>query len=187
MTKPLLLVLAFLGFVGPVDFAVRNAVQDMRGPALEPVMKFCSSSGKPATVMGLLLGIAVLGGPSGVLTARLALLTAVPVNLTVEGLKRATYRARPDGEHKRSNASFPSSHAANAFALAAVFASRRPRWALVFYLLAAAVGFSRIYLDRHFLSDVLVGAIIGLLGAALVTRWMAARAARHAERPANAS
>ena len=183
MILPLLSLLAFLGFVGPVDYAVRDAVQGIRGPALEPVMKFLTSSGKPATVTGLLLAIAVLGGPSGVETARLALLTAVPVNLTVEGLKRATYRVRPDGEHKRSNASFPSSHAANAFALAAVFAARRKRLAILFYLLASLVGFSRIYLDRHFLSDVLVGAIIGLAWTAIVTRWWVAWKARR-EQPA---
>ena len=94
------------------------------------------------------------------------------MNLAVEGLKRLTYRARPDGEHKRSNAAFPSSHAANAFALAAVLARRWRRAAPALWLLAALIAFSRIYLNRHFTSDAVVGSVIGLVGAwAVHAEW----------------
>ena len=161
--KLLLLWIAFLGPLQGVDDAVRQAVQGVRTPAVDPVMHFATDVGKPVTVMALLLGLAVLGGPNGVETARLALLTAAPTNLVVEVVKRASNRARPDGERKRSNASFPSSHAANAFALAAVFARRRRRWAPLFWGLAALVAFSRVWLDRHFLTDVLAAALIGIL------------------------
>jgi undecaprenyl-diphosphatase len=107
----------------------------------------------------------------GVETAQTALLVLAPTNLIVEGLKRVTDRTRPDGEHKRSNASFPSSHAANIFALAVVLGRRWRRavpWLLVVALL---VGISRVYLNRHWTSDVVAGAAIGALTAVLVTRW----------------
>jgi membrane-associated phospholipid phosphatase len=170
MTRALILVLALLGPVEGLDWGVQRAVQNLRSPALEPAMRFASSAGKPATVFGLLLGIAVLGGSSGVETARLALLAAAPTNLVVEGLKRLTDRTRPDGEHRPSNSSFPSSHAANAFALAAVFAFRRPRVQPWVWLIAAVIAFSRVYLNRHFMSDVVVGAAIGIASAWAVGR-----------------
>lgn len=168
--------LLFLGPIEDLDVAVRHAVQTHRAAALEPAMQFATHAGKPATVLGLLLGVAVFGGPAGVATARAALLTAAAVNLVVEVLKRSTDRWRPDGEHKPSNASFPSSHAANAAALAFVFGRRWPRLAWLFGLLAAWVAVSRIWLDRHYLSDVVVGVAIGVAGAWGVARLMETRA-----------
>ena len=107
-----------------------------------------------------------------------ALLALAPTNLVVETLKRTVNRTRPDGEHKRSNASFPSSHSANAFALAWVLARRWKRLAPLFWISASTVAISRLYLNRHYLSDVVVGALIGILSAWLVMRWMKGRRRR---------
>jgi undecaprenyl-diphosphatase len=173
-----LLVAAFLGPVGDLDRAVRDAVQAGRRPALEGPMRTLTAIGRPVIVLGGLAAIAVLDRSAGPRTARDALLALAPTNALVEGLKRLTFRPRPDGEHRRSNAAFPSSHAANAFALAAVLARRwrRAGWGL--FPFAAAVAASRMYLDRHWLSDVVVGTAIGLASAWLVARLLRARAAR---------
>jgi undecaprenyl-diphosphatase len=128
-------------------------------------MRALTDIGKPPVVMGALLVIAAFGGPAGPPTVRYALATLAGTNLCVEGLKRLVNRPRPDGEHKRSNASFPSSHAANAFALAWALRQRWPRLTPLFLAFAAAVAFSRVYLDRHYVSDVVVGALIGVLWA----------------------
>jgi undecaprenyl-diphosphatase len=98
-----------------------------------------------------------------------AALALLPVNAAVELLKYAVDRTRPDGEHERKNSSFPSSHAANAFAIAAVLARRWRRAAIPAWLAASVVAFSRVYLDRHWLSDV-----IGALALALAGAWAAA-------------
>ena len=63
--------------------------------------------------------------------------------------------------------SFPSGHTIGAFALytvlAMIFAERRPRFGILFALLGASVGISRIFLVQHFLADVLFGALLGIL------------------------
>jgi undecaprenyl-diphosphatase len=59
--------------------------------------------------------------------------------------------------------SMPSGHAATSFAGAVVLTYMLPRGAPLFFLLAAAIGFSRVYVGVHYPSDVLVGALLGTL------------------------
>lgn len=66
--------------------------------------------------------------------------------------------------------SFPSGHTVTAFALTFFISSltgtsNRSWW---FCLLAIMIGFSRIYLGQHYMIDVYVGSIIGVLTALLV-------------------
>ena len=158
-----------------LDAWTQHATQSSRSPRLDHVAHAATEVGTPATVLGALLGIALFTGAPGPATARYALAVLVPLNATVEVIKRVTDRTRPDGRHTPSNASFPSSHAANAFALAAVLGRRWRRGVPVFWVAAAVVGWSRIYLNRHFLSDVLGAAILGVAFAWLVARWFRSR------------
>ncbi|MEI7885424.1 MAG: phosphatase PAP2 family protein [Clostridia bacterium] len=61
-----------------------------------------------------------------------------------------------------SDYSFPSGHSMSAFAAATVLFSIHPRWVLA-YFLAGCIAFSRLYLLVHYPSDVLAGALIGIL------------------------
>ena len=69
------------------------------------------------------------------------------------------------GVEQHSNFSFPSGHTAAAFCLyfsLALVVNRR--WAsLSFFVIALLVGLSRVYLSQHFLEDIYVGSIIGIL------------------------
>ena len=75
--------------------------------------------------------------------------------------------------------SLPSGHATAAFALAGVLAAEgRERWPAtnrvtgpVGYAVAALVAASRIYHDRHWASDVVLGAGIGATAGAVVARY----------------
>ena len=161
--------------IGQLDLEVRSLVQRGRHPALEGVMS-ASSHGLEGWRLAAVLGaIALLDRAAGPATVGLALVAAVPTNLTVEGLKRLVQRARPNGKPSRSNSSFPSSHAANAFALAVILSRRWRRGWPVFLALALVVAYSRMYLDRHYLSDVVAGAAIGAASAALTVRWLGDR------------
>lgn len=74
--------------------------------------------------------------------------------------------------------SFPSGHSTTAFALAAVIGLIAPRWFYPGLLFGAAVALSRVTEGVHYPSDVIAGAIVGLLGAYAVRalfarpRWM---------------
>ena len=83
------------------------------------------------------------------------------------------------GRHgRRLYGSFPSGHSAAAFALATVVALqyRHRAWVPVMaYTIAAGVGLSRMTMDQHWASDVVVGAVIGHLVARLVVNNHARR------------
>jgi membrane-associated phospholipid phosphatase len=69
------------------------------------------------------------------------------------------------GVSNYSGNSFPSGHSASAFALYLSIAMLTENKLLKFamFLLASVVAFSRIYLSQHFLQDVCVGSLIGVL------------------------
>jgi membrane-associated phospholipid phosphatase len=61
-----------------------------------------------------------------------------------------------------ASASFPSSHAATAFAAAVAVGLVHPRLRRPLLAMAAVVALSRVYLGVHYLFDVVVGTLIGI-------------------------
>jgi undecaprenyl-diphosphatase len=64
--------------------------------------------------------------------------------------------------------SFPSGHTAVAFSAATVLTAFVPRAAPAFFLLAVAIGYSRIYIGVHWPLDVVGGAVVGTATALLL-------------------
>ena len=82
------------------------------------------------------------------------------------------------GLRRDDQGSLPSAHATAAFALAAVLSAESARqwhhagWVgPVAYTGAATAGIARVYLNKHWLSDVLAGAGIGICAGLLVTHF----------------
>lgn len=90
--------------------------------------------------------------------------TAIALNLVViQGLKYSIAEPRPDGS---SNNSFPSGHTATAFMGAHIFhkeyGHRSPFYSIAGYMLASVTGVYRQLNNRHWISDVMAGAGIGI-------------------------
>jgi undecaprenyl-diphosphatase len=182
--RTLLLALALLGPVEQLDRATAAAVQGLRRPGLEAPMRAATRWGRPAAVAAVLALVVDAAAGTGWGHVAVAAVGVAGTNLVVEGLKLAVGRPRPDGDRNRANSSFPSSHAANAFAAACVLARRWRRGNAAFLALALVVAFSRMYLNRHFLSDVVAGAVIGAAFAWLAGHWLQGRLDGAGARPA---
>jgi undecaprenyl-diphosphatase len=115
----------------------------------------------------------------------LFLAIAVP-GLVVTIAKRIIGRARPlfsDGDAflyhvllwRPSYASLPSGHATTAFAALFAFGVLWPKLRPLLWTYAVMVALSRVMLAAHYPSDVVAGAIAGLIGTVLVRDWLAAR------------
>jgi membrane-associated phospholipid phosphatase len=72
-------------------------------------------------------------------------------------------------------ASLPSAHAITAFALAFAVGAVWPRARAAMMVYAVLIALSRLVLLAHHPSDVVAGALIGVVGAMLVRYWFAAR------------
>ena len=127
----------------------------------------------------LLLCMAMLFRPQYRQVAWLCLAALLLTTVLVEGvIKRIIRRPRPYITHgpvdiapplPRST-SFPSGHTASSMACARILATIDPWVGFAVFVYAALIGFSRIYLRTHYVSDVLAGGVIGLL-CAEAARW----------------
>jgi len=88
-------------------------------------------------------------------------------------LKYTTRRERPDGSGKNS---FPSGHAADTFAFATAL-ERHLNWkySIIGYTFASYVAISRLPANRHWLSDAVFGASVGIIAGRTVTSHEAER------------
>ncbi|GAB3177929.1 phosphatase PAP2 family protein [Telluribacter humicola] len=88
--------------------------------------------------------------------------------------KVAPWLHKVEGVQMYQNGSFPSGHTTSAFALFAMlaFMSRTP-WLKALYLVPAAmVGYSRMYLLQHFMIDVYVGSMLGVVSSVLLNYYI---------------
>jgi membrane-associated phospholipid phosphatase len=102
-------------------------------------------------------------------------------------IKRLIGRARPYvGAHddpfsympfiwRPDYASMPSGHSTTAAAAAIAIGAIWPRARLVVWLYALIIMSARVLMNVHHPSDVIAGALVGVIGALMIRRWFAAR------------
>ena len=159
--------------LGSIDRAVYSAIASVQAPLLDvPVRRLSRAADHSGLWLGIAAALAAAGGPSGRRAALRGVL-AIGVSSTVvnAGVKSLSRRRRPDRagagvpgvRHVRmpSSASFPSGHAASAFAFATAIGREKPWLALGLRFLAAGVAYSRIHTGVHYPGDTVVGALIG--------------------------
>jgi undecaprenyl-diphosphatase len=143
---------------------------------LNPVFEALSYAGTYGAVwLGIGLVLALVAHRRAIFIWTLAAFAVA--ELSTDLLKATIPRSRPhvDALVPRPHThSFPSGHAAIAFACATVLGAAAPRLRAPLYVLAAAIAWSRAYDGVHYPLDVLAGAIIGAaLGYGLVRLWRA--------------
>jgi membrane-associated phospholipid phosphatase len=74
-----------------------------------------------------------------------------------------------------SYASFPSGHSQTAFAIALSFAFLFPRWRRPLIAVAVVVAFSRVGVDAHYFTDIVVGSLWGAWFTIMTRDWFARR------------
>ncbi len=160
-----------------VDQDIKQWVRDHRSSSSEDIFKAITHLGDGVVLIGLMTALYVSGEVSDNnslrMTALLSLESWLTTGIIVRGLKSVVGRARPwTGESSHSFhsfstksrfASFPSGHASSAFAVATVIAdqSKKAYIDILAYSLATLVAISRVHIDKHWASDILVGSAIG--------------------------
>lgn len=116
-------------------------------------------------------------------------ISAVLTAGAVELVKRTTHEIRPDGS---DDLSFPSGHTATAFASAEFLRQEykdvSPWYGIAGYAAATATGALRMYNNKHWFSDVVAGAGLGILStkaAYWVYPWMQRKLFRDTNRHAS--
>lgn len=163
----------FLVYMNTLDRNILDFIQrNMRNSFVDSIMPFITALGDAGIVWIILCIILLITKKyrkAGIVCALSLIITAI----LGEGIiKNIIQRARPfmSDENlvlliaKPKTFSFPSGHTASSFAAAAALAGYIKPYGKLFFIPAALIAFSRLYLYVHFPSDVIAGIILGIVG-----------------------
>ncbi|QND68448.1 phosphatase PAP2 family protein [Mesorhizobium loti] len=162
-----------------MDAALTHWINAAAGisPFLDKAMIAASQIGVPLMVLGVALQWWVKADRYHVrhaaLSAGLAFLLGLAIN---QFILLFAHRIRPYDAgvthlfiSPSADWSFPSDHATATVAIVAAFAMQGlPRRTIVLSIMAFLICWSRIYIGTHYLTDVIGGAVTGVLGAVVV-------------------
>lgn len=153
------------------DISILWAIQSIKCAFLDVAMAFFSYAGEKGAIW-IVLSIILLAIKK-TRTAGIAVLCAMAIGLLLGefGIKILVCRPRPFVTFpelpmnivKPSGYSFPSGHTTSSFAATTVISIRYKKFATPALLLAALIGFSRLYNCVHYPTDVICGALLGVI------------------------
>jgi membrane-associated phospholipid phosphatase len=168
-----------------LDEPAQRFFQENRSSQSDDIAQAFRHFGQPevfGTVTVGLVGAGLLSGNHELTRAGGRLAASIVLSgVTTAGFKLAIGRTRPnegkgafDFHPFSGEDAMPSGHTSAAFAMATSLADDIHRtWASVgLYTIATGVGWSRMNDDKHWLTDVVAGAIVGITSAKLINgRW----------------
>jgi undecaprenyl-diphosphatase len=167
------------------DDTVREFMMQHQDPAVRNFMRYVSLFGDwplHAAVGLILLGLAWRRGSEEWTRIFLAMLLAMLLAGVADTVIKRTFpRARPSvqtdtrwGGPRFSSKyqSFPSGHVGASAAFFGVLLIARRRIGLVCLAFPILIGFSRMYLGAHYLSDVMCAAVLGIFCALVVAHFL---------------
>lgn len=147
-------------------------LQTIHTPLLDKILAFITSLGN-AGIIWIVLAVVLLILPktrkTGIIVAAALLMDLILCNLI---LKNLVARVRPYDVNtaiailikKPLDFSFPSGHTAASFAaMTALFLAKMKKAWIAALVLAVLIAFSRLYFYVHYPTDVLGGAVVGIL------------------------
>ncbi len=163
-----------LSWLEKINHGLQNPFFDW----LLPLISMAGGGGMIWIVFSLVL---LTSGRSGTKKVAILMLMSLFISFLAgeEGLKHYFQRPRPfetipDVDllvKPPGSYSFPSGHAANAFASGLVLARMIPVLAWPVLILAALMAFSRVYVGVHYPLDVIAGSLLGAACALLVLKF----------------
>ncbi|MFH1296654.1 MAG: phosphatase PAP2 family protein [Bacteroidota bacterium] len=172
------------------DGPIQEWVQANRSPSLDQISRYLfepiGSGVYSLSAMGVLYGCGLIWHDDRAkLTALKGVEAFVLAGITSQIIKHLTHRHRPnqdeppkpeewDGPFQGFDyTAFPSGHATTAFAIATVVATsyQQTIWVpIVCYTLATGAALSRVYDNKHWVSDVVLGSVVGFAIGKLVIK-----------------
>jgi undecaprenyl-diphosphatase len=153
----------------------------LRCNLLDMVMPFITHLGSAGGTIAIVMATALAGfitkDPSTTKAGIGAALSLFLCSSVIQVLKKKVNRPRPQFLVEGLKAfdvpicpySFPSGHTGAALAISLTIYSYLPAFGTVLIALSILIGFSRVYLGVHFVSDVLAGGLIGGLISLILT------------------
>jgi len=166
-------ILLFLNLLTPYDTALFLEINQYRIAAIESFLLLWTNGGTYLFMSLIVIVLWIKGEKNPAIYLALGLIVDA---ILVSDLKIMIHRPRPYEvlpimplELAENLRSLPSGHTATAFLSAMILSRFYSKYLVVFFLIAASIGFSRVYIGVHYPLDVIVGAITGcLLGIIMV-------------------
>ncbi len=155
-----------------IDHQIADYIRDnYNSKSLNFAMQGVTTFGDAEFLASFCVGLTLFSDEEGEEVGRLASISLAGCGAVDVAIKMITNRKRPNNaDCPRYRSSFPSGHTAGAFALAYVIGHEYEHLKIPAYIIAAGVAISRMFLQKHYLSDVVLGAGVGVASGMITIR-----------------